>query len=313
MVTKEFFGKTSSGGDAYLYNIKSGNTELSLTDYGARIVSLKTADKNGNAVNTVWTLDSLADYETNKRFVGATIGRYANRIGKAEFTLNGKIYKLTVNNGVNQLHGGCGFDKKLWSAEIMGNSVKMSYFSVNGEEGYPGNLNAEVLFSLNESDELTIEYTAVCDEDTYVNMTNHSYFNLHGTGKAENTYIKINASYITETGEGLIPTGSLLLVNGSEYDFKTGRPLNSTSFDCNYVLDKTGFGLAAEAYSSVTGIKMACFTDQPGLQFFTGYENAFCLETQHFPDSPNQPHFPSVLLKKGETFRSVTKYVFSIC
>ncbi len=309
MNKKELFYKLENGKEIYSFTIKSGNLILEVIEYGARIKLLKTIDKNGKLIDVVVSLKNFNEYEKDTRFLGATIGRYANRISNAAFELNNQKYFLTKNEGENQLHGGNGFDKKIWKGEFIENGIKMTYFSLDKEEGFPGNLNVQVCFILKDNG-LSIEYFAKSDRDTVINLTNHSYFNLHGEGIVAETEIEINSLYITESDENLIPTGNLLCIVGSEFDFTKPKILNDNFFDVNYVLNKENFGFAARAYSPKSGITMECYTDQPGMQFYTGYKYGFCFETQHFPDSPNNKHFPSVILKGGQTFLSNTLYKF---
>jgi aldose 1-epimerase len=277
------------------------------------------------------------------------VGRYANRIAKGRFTLNGEQYTLAVNNGANALHGGLkGFDKKIWRAKNVssddGPAVEMTYVSPDGEEGYPGALTATVTYSLSNDNEVRIHYKATTDADTVLNLTNHSYFNLAGAGKGTilDHMVAINADRFTPVDSGLIPTGELKSVEGTPFDFRTptaiGARIDETGdeqiklgggYDHNFVLNGGAGNLrfAARAKEPVSGRVMEVFTDQPGLQFYTGnfldgsvtgkggiqYEKrfGFCMETQHFPDSPNKPEFPSVLLKPGETFETTTVYKFS--
>jgi len=346
-VTRSDFGKTPDGTPVSLFTLKNKNAvEVSITNYGGAVVSLKTPDKNGKLDDIVLGFDTIEGYLKQQPYFGALIGRYGNRIGKAKFSLGGKEYKLAVNNGPNSLHGGIsGFDKKVWTASVddAANALKLSYTSPDGEEGYPGTLKAEVVYTLTDDDELKIEYTATTDKETVLNLTNHSYFNLAGQGSGDvlGHSIQINASKTTPVDATLIPTGELKPVAGTPFDFTSphaiGERINADDqqikfgggYDHNFVLDgEMGtLRLAARVTEPSSGRVMEVSTTEPGVQFYTGnfldgtitgkagktYQKryGFCLETQHFPDSPNKPAFPSAALKPGETHRSKTIYKFS--
>jgi aldose 1-epimerase len=343
-MSKKSFGKTPLGpADLYVLTNTNG-MEATITNYGGIVVTLKAPDRNGRFDDVVLGFETIEGYLQDQPYFGALIGRYGNRIGKAQFTLNGKTYKLAVNNGANALHGGLkGFDKVLWSArEIPGAALELTHTSRDGDEGYPGTLRARVVYRLTDSNELSIEYEATTDKDTVLNLTNHSYFNLAGQGNGDilKHQIKINADRFTPVDSGLIPTGELKPVAGTPLDFRQshaiGERINSPDeqiklgggYDHNFVLNHTsaGLSLAAEVYEPTSGRIMQVHTTEPGVQFYTGnfldgkltgkggkkypQRSGLCLETQHFPDSPNKPRFPSTVLKPGQVFRSTTTYRF---
>lgn len=341
-------GKMPSGEQVNLYTLRnSKGVEVSITNYGARVVSLKVADPSGKFDDVVLGFDSLDGYLQDNPYFGAIVGRYGNRIAKGAFTLDGAKYTLARNNGENSLHGGVkGFDKVVWSARSVstndGPAVEPKYLSKDGEEGYPGNLNVTVTYSLTANNELKIDYDATTDKDTVLNVTNHSYFNLAGQGNGDilDHQVMINADKFTPIDAGLIPTGELRSVEGTPFDFRKataiGARINDNDpqlklgqgYDHNFVLNRSGDGLllAARVTDPKSGRVMEVLTTQPGLQFYTGNfldgtihgkggktygrRSAFCMETQHFPDSPNQPRFPSVVLKPGERYRTTTVYRF---
>jgi aldose 1-epimerase len=320
----------------------SKGTEVKITNYGGTVTSFVTADKNGKQSGIVIGFDSLAGYLAKPPYFGALIGRYGNRIGNAKFTLDNKTYQLAANDGKNHLHGGLkGFDKVVWDASATTDSVPsliLHYVSKDGEEGYPGNLKATVEYTLTDENELKIEYTAETDKATPVNLTNHSYFNL--TGDVNNTILDhtlmIDADNYTPVDNTLIPTGEIKQVKGTPFDFitpqKIGSRINSVKggYDHNWVLNKKDSSLQRVAVlsDSISGRQMEVFTTEPGLQFYTGnfldgkltnrdgtsikQHTALCLETQHFPDSPNKPEFPSTILKPGEKYHTVTIYKVSV-
>lgn len=307
--------------------------KAAVSNFGARLVSLVYDE-----VNVIVSFDKLEDYFLPPVFYhGATIGRYGNRIRNGEFRLNGVIYTLPVNNGPNHLHGGPeGFHFQVWElTEQTKDSVTLRYLSKDGEEGYPGNLDVSVTFAVTENDALEITYKATTDSATPVNLTNHAYFNLNGRGTALNHQLEINADRYTPVDSTLIPTG-IEPVAGTAFDFRTpkalGKDINSTEeqirigggYDHNFALNKSGennFTIAAKAIGDITGIVMETFTTEPGLQLFSGnfpenvlpdsYRTSFCLETQHFPNSPNEPTFPNSILDAGKKFESITVYKFS--
>ena len=341
---KESFGKTPDGKQVDLYTLtNTRGIRARITSFGAILVSLEVADRDGSLVDITLGFDKLDGYLGVHPYFGAIVGRYANRIGKAAFKLDGKVYKLAANNGENHLHGGTkGFDKAVWRLEDLGVKgagamVKMSYISEDGEEGYPGNLACSVTYTLTEDNKLEISYDAETDKKTVVNLTNHSYFNLagQGTGDILGHELMLNADKYTVVDKGLIPTGENRSVKGTPMDFTTPMTIGSRigqvegGYDHNYVLNSRGgtLALAAKVYEPTSGRVMEIYTDQPGVQFYTGnfldgsvtgkagkvYQKnyGFCLETQHFPDSPNKPDFPSVVLLPGQRYATVTVYKFS--
>ena len=342
MLSQEPFGKIDSS-EVIRYTITNPNgMVVKIMNYGATITNIMVPDKNGIAGDVVLGFDSLSGYtQKGNPYLGSLVGRYANRIASAKFQLGGKTYKLAANDHGNTLHGGLkGFDKKVWQAEPIGDSsIKLTYTSADGEEGYPGKLNATVIYTLTPDNTLKIDYSATSDKATPVNLTNHSYFNL-SAGKDStivSNELMINADRFTPPNDKLIPTGKLQDVKGTLLDFTTakkiGKDLDSVKggYDHNYVLNKTGheLSLTATVWDPSSGRFMEMFTTQPGVQFYTGnfldgtltgtkggkkyvQHSALCLESQHFPDSPNQPAFPSSILNPGETYHEVTAYKFSI-
>ncbi|MDP9081426.1 MAG: galactose mutarotase [Bacteroidota bacterium] len=342
------FKQTIQQKQVNLFILKNaGNFSVAITNYGGRIVSLIIPDKNGKPTDVVLGYDSVNTYQKPKEpYFGALIGRYGNRIAKGKFTIDGKPYQLQINDGVNTLHGGFdGFFGKVWDAkQLSPRSLQLSYLSKDGEAGYPGNLAVKVIYTVTKDNSLKIDYEAITDKSTVVNLTNHAYFNLNGAGSSTITdnLLEIDAEGFTPVDTTLIPTGKIEPVKGTPFDFTTekaiGKDINQTDlqlkngkgYDHNFVLNKsTGNKPAATVYSPHTGIKMEVFTQEPGLQFYSGnfltgktndgkggaaypYRSAFCLETQHFPDSPNQKSFPSTLIKPGTTYRTSTTYKFSI-
>ena len=348
-VIKQGFGKVD-GQSVDLYTLtNSHGLEAKITNYGGIVVSLRVPDRTRNFDDVVLGYDNLDAYLKSTPYFGALIGRYGNRIGKGRFTLNGVEYKLAINNGENALHGGAkGFDKIVWNAKPLetnnGPALELTYLSRDGEEGYPGNLSVKVTYTLTNSNELRIDYSATTDKDTVVNLTHHSYFNLAGQGIGDilNHQLMIAADRFTPVDAGLIPTGELLSVTGTPFDFtrmtSIGARINSDDeqlkrgkgYDHNWVLNgRSGqLRLAAKVLESSTGRVMEVWTTEPGMQFYTGnfldgtltgkggkvYQQryGFCLETQHFPDSPNKLTFPSTVLKKGGRYRTTTIYKFSV-
>ena len=314
--------------------------ELKITEFGGIITSLKIPNKEIK-IDVVLGYDNLKQYEEEHPYFGAIIGRYANRIAKGRFSLDGTKYKLVVNNGENHLHGGLkGFDKVIWKSEKIENGkgvgVRLSYLSKDGEEGYPGNLKLQVDYLLNDKNELLIQYQAQTDQKTPVNLTNHSYFNLNGEGSGNilGHQLTIHAVHFTPVDSGLIPTGETIKVRGTSMNFskpfRIGARIKEVDggYDHNYVLNKSdsGLRLAAELSGDQSGISMQVLTSEPGIQFYSGnfldgsltgkrgkkYRKHYglCLETQHFPDSPNKADFPSVILSPGETYSQKTIYKF---
>lgn len=341
-IQKADYGETEDGKNVNLYTLTNNNNmQVKITDFGGIITSVVVPDKDGKLADVVLGFDSLDGYLGKHPFFGALVGRYANRINQGKFTLNGKEYVLAQNDGENHLHGGIkGFDKVLWNSEIItteaGPSLKLTYFSKDGEEGYPGNLNVAVLYTLNDNNEIVIEYKAETDSPTHVNLTNHSYFNLDPDNSEDihNHILEIKADKYTVVNQNLIPTGELKTVEGP-MDFRKPKKIGldiekvGIGYDHNYVLNKTGTNLElmATVYEPNTGRTLDVFTTQPGLQFYSGnYLNGlkgkndlvynkragFCLETQHFPDTPNQPDFPTTVLNPGEEYYQTTIYRFGV-
>jgi len=349
--TKKPFGKTPDGQpiDLYVLTNKSG-AEVSITNYGGAVVSLKVPDRNGKLADVVLGYDNADGYVNDKSFFGALVGRYGNRIGHAQFALDGKTYTLAKNNGENSLHGGIkGFNKAVWTAKVIpakdGQSLELSYLSKDGEEGFPGNLKVSVIYTLTDSNALRISYSATTDKKTVVNLTNHSYFNLAGQGSGDilGHLLMIQADKFTPVDAGLIPTGELRDVAGTPFDFRKPLAIGARidqdeeqlklggGYDHNFVLRRSndpGESLAARVLEPASGRVLEVWTTEPGVQFYTGNfldgktagkggityprRNAFCLETQHYPDSPNQPKFPSVVLNPGERYHTITTYKFSV-
>jgi len=342
-VTKHSFGKAPDGTGVDIYTIKNGAMEAKITNYGGIVTSLKVPDRHGKTADVVLGYDALDGYIAKSPFFGALIGRYGNRIGGAKFVLDGKTYSTPKNDGANTLHGGDkGFDKAVWKAKQIPHGVELTLISPDGDEGFPGTVTTVVRYTLVGKD-LKIEYSATTDKDTVVNLTNHSYFNLKGQGEGDilKHELKLNAGRYTPVDENLIPTGELATVEGTPFDFRKltaiGARIDSDNdqikkgkgYDHNWVLDSGGGKLAeaAEVYEPTTGRVMQVWTDQPGVQFYTGnfldgtitgkggkvyqHRAALCLETQHFPDSPNHPKFPSTELKPGQKYHRVTIYRFS--
>lgn len=330
-----------------IYLLKSDKIQVYITNYGGRIVSLLTPDNYGEMGDVVLGFKSITEYQKAKTpYHGSLIGRYGNRIAKGKFELDGTTYILPINNNENHLHGGPeGFHNKVWEVVSSSqNTVVMTYLSKDGEMGYPGNLNVKVTYSVND-DELSITYQAITDKATPVNLTNHAFFNLSGQAKGSiNDHLMIiNADHFTPVDEGLIPLGEIRSVEGSPFDFRRvktiGRDLNKQAtdtqlargggYDHNFVLNKEseGMSLAARVVDPKSGRQLEIFTEEPGIQFYGGnfmdgsdvgkyrtkfeYRASFALETQHFPDSPNQPAFPSTILNPGETYRTKSIYKFS--
>lgn len=328
-VTSALFGTTTGGTDVRIYTLTNAHgLRASVIEYGATLVLLEVPDRDGILANIVRRYDNLSGYVSNP-WTGSTIGRYANRIANARFILDDVEYHLTRNSGSHQLHGGSakGFHNVVWHGYPYQTDteagVRLTHLSLDGEEGFPGNLDCRVTYALTNDNELRIEYFATTDRPTVISMTNHSYFNLagYGTGNILDHQVMINANWYTAAGTDKVPTGEILSVTGTALDFRTPRTINSQiasvnregQYDHNYVLNRP-YGsliLAASAFDPKSGRMMECYTDQPGMQFYTGDRTAFCFETQHFPDSPNKPHFPSTELRPGGKFESVTIYKFS--
>jgi aldose 1-epimerase len=347
-VTKESFGKLPDGTAIDIYTLSDGPVEARITNYGGVLVSFKVPDKSGKSEDVVLGFDSADGYyqhfnHPNNAFFGAVIGRYANRIAHGSFTLDGKKYELPKNDGPNTLHSGPhGFNNVVWTGKQIPNGVELTYLAKDGESGFPGNLTTTVRYTLLKTD-LRIEYAATTDKDTVLNLTNHSYFNLAGQGNGDilKHQLALRASRYTPVNATLIPTGELAPVASTPLDFTKpaviGERIDADNdqlkkgrgYDHNWVLDSKGGKLAeaAEVYEPTSGRVLKVFTTEPGVQFYSGnfldgtvkgkqgktylHRGGFCLETQHFPDSPNQPNFPSTELKPGQKFNSVTVFSFS--
>lgn len=340
---KDDFGKLADGRNVKIFTIINTNgIKARLMTLGATIVSLETPDKDGNMADITLGFDTPAEYMEKSPYFGCIAGRYANRISKGKFTLDGIDYQLATNNGGNHLHGGLvGFDKVIWDGKIIGvgDAVKFSYVSADGEEGYPGTLSVSVEYKLTDDDELVISYKATTDKTTVINLTNHAYWNLggHDSGEMLDHIFQINADKYTVVTDDGIPTGELRNVKRSDMDFRTpvaigarieNIPGQPGGYDHNFVLNRTGDDLefAARVVEPDSGRIMEIFTTEPGIQCYAGnflngipgkagakyeFRNAFCLETQHFPDSPNNPDFPSVVLRSGQKYWQVTVHKFS--
>ena len=349
----EPWGATDRGEAVRLYTLKNANgMEVTATDYGGIIVSLKVPDRSGRFADVVLGYDSLAGYLRASPYFGAIVGRYGNRIAGGRFTLDGRTYTLATNNGPNHLHGGVrGFDKVVWDVEPFERpdavGLVLRYTSAGGEEGYPGALRATVTYTLlKDRNELVFDYHATTDQATHVNLTQHSYFNLAGDGAGDilGHVVMLNADRFTPVDSTLIPTGELRSVAGTPFDFRTPTPIGARiagddaqlrygrGYDHNFVLNGSGDRreptLAARVHEPSSGRVMEVYTTEPGLQFYSGnfldgtlrgkngtvyqHRYGFAMETQHFPDSPNKPAFPSTVLRPGEEYRSRTSYRFSV-
>lgn len=348
---KQSFGKTHDGQPVDLYTLTNKNgMEATITTFGGTVVSLKVPDHQGKFDDVVLGYDKVEDYEAGKNYFGAIIGRYGNRIGHAKFSIGKSTYTLAANNGENTLHGGLvGFNKRVWTAKDVsspaGPALELTYLSKDMEEGFPGNLSVKVVYTLTEANSLKIDYSATTDKETVVNLTNHSYFNLRGQGNGDilGHHLMLHADKFTPVDAGLIPTGELRPVKGTPFDFSAptaiGKHIDQDDeqiklgggYDHNFVLTrgiKNGdLALAAVVHEPTTGRVMQVWTTEPGVQFYTGNfldgtgtgkggkpyarRTAFCLETQHFPDSPNHPAFPTTLLKPGAHYHTTTVYKFS--
>ncbi len=350
-VTINEFGKLPDGRSTQLYTFENeSGASVSFTNLGAIIVSLNVPDKNGKLDDVVFGFDKAAPYLDSSYF-GAVVGRYANRIEKGRFELNGETYQLATNNGENHLHGGnVGFDKLLWDGQVLetdqGPAVRFSIISPDADEGYPGEIYVAVTYRFTQDNELVIDYLATAADDTIFNISQHSYFNLagHDDGSILEHTLKINADFYTPVTKSLIPTGEILAVKGSPFDFTKAKPIGRDikekhqqlefggGFDHNWVLRRSEFDgqlhTAAVLTDPDSGRQMTVITDQPALQFYSGnfldgsttgkdgakyqYRSGVALETQHYPDSPNHPHFPRTTLKAGDSFKSKTIYRFSV-
>jgi aldose 1-epimerase len=338
------FGSLPDGTHVHIFTLTNRNRlEARITNYGGIVVSLKVPDRNGNLADVVLGFDSLAEYLANSPYFGALIGRYANRIAQGRFVLDGVDYHLDKNNGPNSLHGGAaGFNKKVWTArELPDGGLELQYQSKDGEGGFPGNLTATATYHVTDTNELRIDYGAITDRNTVINLTNHSYFNLKGAGSGDilGHLVTLDADRFTPVDSTLIPTGELRSVAGTPFDFRTPMTIGArieqadeqlrfgNGYDHNWVLNGDGKRLAraARVEEPESGRILEVLTTEPGVQFYTanslgplrgkggktyGRRSALCLETQHFPDSPNHKDFPSTVLKPGERFQSTTVYRF---
>ncbi|AZQ65542.1 galactose mutarotase [Flammeovirga pectinis] len=339
---------TNQGKEVFLYTLTNAlGSQLQVATYGGILVSFKTADKAGNFGEVLLGKDNLEDYLDNTCYLGVIAGRFANRIAKGKVTIDGTDYTLATNNGENFLHGGAkGFDQKVWDvveekSENGTTSLVLSYVSADGEENLPGTMTTQVKYSLTDDNEIVLEYTATTDKKTVINLTSHPYFNLKGEGDIADVDLKLNCEFFTPIDETCIPTGEIISVKGTPFDFtetkKIGLEIDAdyeqnrigVGYDHNLVINKPygEFGFVGEAYDATTGRAMSVYTTEPGIQFYTGNwlegekgrnqtalikREGFCLEAQHYPDTPNQPHFPSAELNPGETYTQKTVYKFFV-
>ena len=346
-VTREAFGTVDGRAVGQFTLTNKNGIEVRAITYGGIITSIKTPDRAGRMGDIVLGFDSIDGYLAGHPFFGAIVGRYGNRIAKGRFTIDGQEYKLATNNGPNHLHGGNkGFDKQIWSAEVLPpmagqSSVAFTYTSADGEEGYPGKLLVEVTYTLNDNNELSVDYLGRSDKATHVNLTQHSYFNLAGQGDVLAHELTIDADRYTPVDATLIPTGELASVEGTTFDFRQSTAIGARidqpnpqlkhggGYDHNWVLNGAAGSLrrAARVVEPKTGRTLEVATTEPGMQFYTGNfldgkltgkggraygrRSGFCLETQHFPDTPNQPNFPPTLLRPGQEYKSRTVFTFS--
>lgn len=345
-VARSPFGRLPGGKAVDVFTLRNATgVEIRVIPFGGAIVSVRTPDRDGRFADVVLGYDDLAGYRGDDAYLGAVIGRYANRIRGGRFSLDGREYALAINNGPNHLHGGVqGFDKVLWTAGPLPDAdeigLALAYTSPDGEEGYPGTLEVRVTYTLTDRDELTVDYRAFTDRPTVVNLTQHSYFNLTGDPARDvlGHQLQIDADRFTPVDETLIPTGELAPVEGTPFDFRRPTSIGARidtddpqlrragGYDHNWVLNGGGgaSAFAARAYEPTTGRTLEVYTTEPGLQFYSGnfldggirgkggHRCGFCLETQHFPDSPNQPAFPSTVLRPGGEYRSRTTYRFGV-
>jgi aldose 1-epimerase len=347
-ISQKPFGATKDGTPVNLYTlVNNKGAEVRISNYGGLIISVKVPDRNGKFGDVVLGYDNLNDYIKNSPYFGAIVGRYANRIAKGKFTLDGQEYTLAINNGPNALHGGLkGFDKQVWQPTSLmtadGPSLELRYVSKDGEEGYPGALSVTAVYSLSDDNALKLELSATTDKDTVVNLSQHSYFNLAGKGDILNHQVMMPADKFTPVDSTLIPIGELRPVDGTPFDFRQPTAIGARigqddeqlkfggGYDHNWVINKTPgqLGLMARVYDPESGRVLEVLSTEPGLQFYTGnfldgtitgkggwvYQkrNAFCMESQHYPDSPNQPNFPSVVVKPGQVYRNTIIFKFSV-
>lgn len=343
-MAKSFWGNTAEGAEIHLYTLTSGQIEVRITDFGAHLVAIRTPDRTGKVADICLGFDSLQGYlQVPNAYLGAVVGRYGNRIARGRFVIDGETFQIPVNNGPNALHGGPkGFDRYIWQSNELPNGVEFTHLSPDADMGFPGALTARVRYTLSGNN-LRLDYTATTDKSTVLNLTNHAYFNLRGDddGDILGHQVQINASRYTPTDAGQIPTGEIAAVDGTPLDFRTpaviGARINEPfeqlvlgrGYDHNFIVDGPAGTLrcAARVTEPSTGRTLTVETDQPAVQFYSGnfldgtltgrhgrkysQRTGFCLETQHFPDSPNHPNFPTTLLRPGETFRSTTTLTFA--
>lgn len=344
MIKATSFGKWIDGRETTLYHITNGDYSAKITDFGATLVGFIGPDRSGKPTDVVLGFEDVMGYSKNVGYMGAVIGRFGNRIEKGKFTLNGKEYTLNVNNGPNHLHGGLvGFSHKIFSANtIDDNSIEFSLFSPDGDEGYPGNLNLKVTYTLSSDGTLTLDYNAISDADTVINLTNHAYFNLNGAScpsTVHNHTLQLCSTAFCDTDTNCLANGDILAVRGTPFDFTAQRNLGESieadyepvkkagGIDHNFALNGEGFREFGRLYSDKTGIMMVCYTTQKGVQVYTAnflkehigkygtkYQKnaAVCLETQGYPNATSFEHFPSPVLKKGETYHHVTAYKLTV-
>lgn len=341
-ISRTDFGTTNTGENISIYHLENNSgAYVEIINFGCRLVKIVVPDRSGNMTDICLGFDSIDGYEQDNASLGAIVGRVANRIKDGHFFLNGKEYQLAVNNGTNHLHGGLiGYGSKPWEAKIKDERLILTMHSVDGDEGYPGNLTLSVTYGWSDDNELSILYEASADADTLFNATSHGYFNLNGAGSTDvlSHELFIDADVITELDDTQAPTGRLIPVDGTPFDFRTmhtiGKLMHSEheqfqkfgTYDHNFVINGMGLREAAVLQSKDSGIRMTCFTDQPGLQLYVanqemalpgkdgmryGSHTSVCLETQHFPDAINHENFPSIVLTPDEPFRSKTLYHFS--
>jgi aldose 1-epimerase len=346
-ISKAPFGKTPDGQSVDIYTLRNKNgVEAQITNYGGIVVSLKTPDKSGHFDDIVLGYDNLDSYIKRNPYFGSLVGRYGNRIAGGKFSLNGKTYMLATNNGHNHLHGGLkGFDKVVWTDKTDespdGPALHLGYLSKDGEEGFPGNLSVTATYTLTQDNALRLDFNATTDQTTICNLTHHSYFNFHSGPDVLDYIVQIHAEKFTPINAAMIPTGELHPVAGTPFDFRKPTPIGARinsqdeqiqfakGYDHNWVFDKPPGQLAhvAGVWDKASGRRMEVFTTEPGMQFYAGnfldgtiigkgqrayhHRHAFCMEPQHFPDSPNHPHFPSVELKPGQVYKNTIIYKFS--
>ena len=346
-ITETSFGHLPDGRAAKLYTLTNRNGMIiKISDFGGVITEIHAPDRHGHLADIVLGYADVAPYVDQSPYFGALIGRYGNRIGRGRFSVDGQAYQVVINNGANHLHGGEGFDKRLWQAEPFeqGDSVglKLTLRSPDGDQGYPGNLDVTVIYELNGENELVVAFDAVTDKPTPVNLTQHSYFNLAGQGSILGHAVTIHADAYTPVDDGLIPTGAIVPVAGTPFDFREAHTIGERidandeqlrfgqGYDHNFVLNKPAdraSTLAVRVVEPSSGRVLELYTEEPGVQFYSGnfldgsltgkgvnygLRSGFCIEPQHFPDSPNQRQFPSTILRPGEEYATVSKFKFSV-